>query len=169
MAFDKTTGNLWAADVGQNLWEEINIVKKGGNYGWAIREGAHPFGNYESKSAQTLIDPIYEYDHQVGKSITGGFVYRGKKFPSFKGTIFMLIIFRAKFMPLTMIKKPTRFWVITLFQARCFPSSLLVKMRKAKLISQWLPATVKVSTSYYPAQLQLQLIRLQQKLLKFQL
>ena len=85
MAFDKTTGNLWAADVGQNLWEEINIVKKGGNYGWAIREGAHPFGNYESKSAQTLIDPIYEYDHRVGKSITGGFVYRGKKIPELQG------------------------------------------------------------------------------------
>ncbi|MEY4946626.1 MAG: Quinoprotein glucose dehydrogenase precursor, partial [Planctomycetota bacterium] len=85
MAFDKTTGNLWAADVGQNLWEEINIVKKGGNYGWAVREGAHPFGNYESKSAQTLIDPIYEYDHRVGKSITGGFVYRGKKIPELQG------------------------------------------------------------------------------------
>jgi len=85
MAFDKTTGNLWAADVGQNLWEEINIIKKGGNYGWAIREGAHPFGNYESKSAQTLIDPIYEYDHRVGKSITGGFVYRGKKIPELQG------------------------------------------------------------------------------------
>lgn len=85
MAFDKSTGNLWAADVGQNLWEEINIVKKGGNYGWAIREGAHPFGNYESKSAQTLIDPIYEYDHRVGKSITGGFVYRGKKIPELQG------------------------------------------------------------------------------------
>ena len=85
MAFDKTTGNLWAADVGQNLWEEINIIKKGGNYGWAIREGAHPFGNYESKSAQTVIDPIYEYDHRVGKSITGGFVYRGKKIPELQG------------------------------------------------------------------------------------
>ena len=85
MAFDKSTGNLWAADVGQNLWEEINIIKKGGNYGWAIREGAHPFGNYESKSAQTLIDPIYEYDHRVGKSITGGFVYRGKKIPELQG------------------------------------------------------------------------------------
>lgn len=85
MAFDKSTGNLWAADVGQNLWEEINIVKKGGNYGWAVREGAHPFGNYESKSAQTLIDPIYEYDHRVGKSITGGFVYRGKKIPELQG------------------------------------------------------------------------------------
>lgn len=85
MAFDKTTGNLWAADVGQNLWEEINIVKKGGNYGWALREGAHPFGNYESKSAQTLIDPIYEYDHRVGKSITGGFVYRGKMIPELQG------------------------------------------------------------------------------------
>jgi quinoprotein glucose dehydrogenase len=85
MAFDKTTGNLWAADVGQNLWEEINIVKKGGNYGWAIREGAHPFGNYESKSAQNLIDPVFEYDHRMGKSITGGFVYRGKKIPELQG------------------------------------------------------------------------------------
>jgi len=85
MAFDKTTGNLWAADVGQNLWEEINIVKKGGNYGWAIREGAHPYGNTESKSAQNLIDPVFEYDHRMGKSITGGFVYRGKKIPELQG------------------------------------------------------------------------------------
>ena len=85
MAFDKTTGNLWAADVGQNLWEEINIVKKGGNYGWAIREGAHPYGNSESKSAQNLIDPVFEYDHRMGKSITGGFVYRGKKIPELQG------------------------------------------------------------------------------------
>ena len=85
MAFDKTTGNLWAADVGQNLWEEINIVKKGGNYGWALREGAHPFGKYEPKAAQNLIDPVFEYDHRMGKSITGGFVYRGKKIPELQG------------------------------------------------------------------------------------
>jgi glucose/arabinose dehydrogenase len=85
MAFDKSTGNLWAADVGQNLWEEVNIVKKGGNFGWAIREGAHPFGNTESKSSQNLIDPVFEYDHQMGKSITGGLVYRGKKIPELQG------------------------------------------------------------------------------------
>lgn len=85
MAFDKKTGNLWAADVGQNLWEEINIVKKGGNYGWSLREGAHPFGNGSAQSYSNLIDPVFEYDHQMGKSITGGFVYRGKKIPELEG------------------------------------------------------------------------------------
>lgn len=77
MSFDRKTGSLWAADVGQNLWEEINLIVKGGNYGWNLREGLHPFSpNLKEKPAE-FIDPVWEYHHEVGKSITGGVVYRG--------------------------------------------------------------------------------------------
>ncbi|QDU38410.1 Quinoprotein glucose dehydrogenase B precursor [Maioricimonas rarisocia] len=85
LGFDRETGHLWAADVGQNLWEEINIVTNGGNYGWNRREGMHPFGREGADASDDLIDPIWEYDHQVGKSITGGVVYRGKKLPELYG------------------------------------------------------------------------------------
>lgn len=85
MAFDRATGVLWAADVGQNLWEEIDIIQKGGNYGWSVREGLHPFGKNGNRSSQGMIDPIFEYHHDVGKSITGGFVYRGEKVPELQG------------------------------------------------------------------------------------
>jgi len=85
MAFDRETGTFWAADVGQNLWEEIDIVKKGGNYGWSVREGNHAFGPKGSDAKPELVEPIWEYDHQVGKSITGGVVYRGKKHPDLVG------------------------------------------------------------------------------------
>ncbi len=85
IAFDRETGMLWAGDVGQNLWEEIDLIVKGGNYGWSVRESAHPFGPNGSGPRADLIDPIWEYDHQVGKSITGGFVYRGKKVPELQG------------------------------------------------------------------------------------
>lgn len=86
MSFDRKTGTLWAADVGQNLWEEINIIKAGGNYGWNVREGRHwfrPDGNDGKRS--DLIDPIFEYNHEVGKSITGGTVYRGTRVPELVG------------------------------------------------------------------------------------
>ncbi len=79
LAFDNKTGALWMADVGQDLQEEINLVKKGGNYGWRRREGSYPFGNVSSDVPS--IDPLWEYDHQVGKSITGGLVVRGSKIP----------------------------------------------------------------------------------------
>jgi len=85
MAFDPETGTLWAADVGQDLWEEINIIVKGGNYGWNLREGKHRFGRSGSDGRPDLIDPVWEYHHSVGKSITGGVVYRGKKFPELVG------------------------------------------------------------------------------------
>lgn len=86
MSFDQTTGTLWAADVGQNLWEEINIIRSGGNYGWNVREGRHwfrPDGNDAPR--EDLIDPIYEYHHDIGKSITGGTVYRGTRVPELAG------------------------------------------------------------------------------------
>ncbi len=85
MSFDRKTGTLWAGDVGQNMWEEINIITKGGNYGWNIREALHPFAPSFKDKPKELIDPIWEYDHDIGKSITGGSVYRGKKVPALDG------------------------------------------------------------------------------------
>jgi quinoprotein glucose dehydrogenase len=85
MAFDNATGLLWAADVGQDTWEEINIIRPGGNYGWDLREGKHKFGPAGSDERPDLIEPIWEYHHDVGKSITGGNVYRGKKVPQLAG------------------------------------------------------------------------------------
>src|SRR5262249_17730726 len=76
MAFDRKTGRLWAADVGQNLWEEICLIEKGGNYGWNPRESLHPFGNKGVDANKDMIDPIWEDHHAVGKSITGGALSR---------------------------------------------------------------------------------------------
>lgn len=84
-SFDPKTGALFAADVGQDEWEEIDLVEKGGNYGWNPREGAHCYEPRENCKTAGLIDPIHEYDHVAGLSITGGFVYRGKKIPSLEG------------------------------------------------------------------------------------
>jgi len=85
MAFDRETGVLWAADVGQDIWEEIDIIVGGGNYGWSVREGQHPFGQNGVEARPDLIDPIFEYHHDIGKSITGGNVYRGKLVPQLVG------------------------------------------------------------------------------------
>ncbi len=85
MAFDQKTGKLWAGDVGQNIYEEIDIIVKGGNYGWSKREGLHPFGIDGVDTNPKMIDPIWEYDHDIGKSITGGSVYRGKRLPELDG------------------------------------------------------------------------------------
>ncbi|MBY0524641.1 MAG: PQQ-dependent sugar dehydrogenase [Gemmataceae bacterium] len=85
MAFDRKTGRLWAADVGQNLYEEINLIEKGGNYGWNRREGLHPFGARGTGPSKEFIEPIWEYHHDIGKSITGGHVYRGKRLPELDG------------------------------------------------------------------------------------
>jgi glucose/arabinose dehydrogenase len=82
MHFDRETGELWAGDVGQNLWEEIDLIVKGGNYGWNKREGKHDFAG---KAAPDLIDPVVDYSHREGVSVTGGFVYRGKAIEGLRG------------------------------------------------------------------------------------
>lgn len=80
IAFDKANGRLWCGDVGQELWEEVNVISKGGNYGWSNREGSHPFGNYPKvEGVSAPIEPVWEYDHTIGKSVTGGRVYRAKR------------------------------------------------------------------------------------------
>lgn len=85
MSFDRETGLCWAGDVGQDLWEEINIIKKGGNYGWNLREGKHKFGPGGVGPSKDFVEPIFEYHHDIGKSITGGHVYRGKRLPELVG------------------------------------------------------------------------------------
>ena len=67
------------------MWEEIDIVKKGGNYGWSIREGTHLFANTPGAENVSVVEPVWEYDHRIGKSITGGYVYRGLKLPELAG------------------------------------------------------------------------------------
>jgi len=85
MAFDAKTGQLWLADVGQELWEEIDLVRKGGNYGWNDREGRHKFTRFGAEAGPKYVEPIWEYHHTVGRSITGGNVYRGKAVPQLAG------------------------------------------------------------------------------------
>lgn len=83
-SFDTATGRLWAGDVGQNAWEEIDRVEVGENYGWNDREGAHCF-DPPSGCADTFRDPHAEYDHSLGSSVTGGYVYRGTDVPDLAG------------------------------------------------------------------------------------
>lgn len=89
IAFDRKTEKLWAGEVGQNTWEEVIIIERGGNYEWNQREGFHKFTEFQkpkpgpapAKLVGKMIPPIFEYHHEVGKSITGGNVYRGKDVP----------------------------------------------------------------------------------------
>ena len=83
-SFDRQSGELWLADVGQNAWEEVDRVTLGGNFGWRCREGAHDF-NGTCGPAQSLIEPVAEYSHDLGSSITGGYVYRGSSVPALQG------------------------------------------------------------------------------------
>jgi uncharacterized repeat protein (TIGR03806 family) len=83
-SFDRVNGALWVADVGQGAWEEIDRVTAGGNYGWRCREGAHTF-NGNCGGATDLIDPVAEYAHTEGSSVTGGHVYRGTAHPQLVG------------------------------------------------------------------------------------
>jgi len=94
-AFDTLTGDLYIADVGQGDWEEVNFqpaASNGGeNWGWRCREGAHDFNGTEATvgcELQTLLDPIHEYSHDFGCSISGGEVYRGCAIPDLHGTYF---------------------------------------------------------------------------------
>ena len=91
-SFDRQTGDMWVADVGQNQWEEVSFEVAGsaggGNYGWKCKEGDNTFSAGACVSGATLTDPIFEYPHNNttgGSSITGGFVYRGDDYPALNG------------------------------------------------------------------------------------
>jgi glucose/arabinose dehydrogenase len=76
-SFDNATGTLYIADVGQDTWEEIDIGQAGANYGWNHFEGPATFPGGDAISAGQVVAPIYSYNHTVGHSITGGYVFHG--------------------------------------------------------------------------------------------
>ena len=86
-SFDPVTGWMWAGDVGQNSWEEIDIIEKGKNYGWRIMEGNHCYNPSSDCDTSGLTLPIWEYGHDDNGncSITGGYMYRGSQFPELYG------------------------------------------------------------------------------------
>ncbi len=86
MSFDRETGDLWTGDVGQDLWEMIYRIERGGNYGWSVNEGSHPFRLERRRGPGAFLPPIVEHDHANFRSITGGFVYRGRRLPELTGS-----------------------------------------------------------------------------------
>jgi glucose/arabinose dehydrogenase len=90
ISFDRATGQLWAGDVGQVTWEEIDIIQSGKNYGWDCREGFDPYEPADQRSdactdAGPLTDPVWAYGRDQGISVTGGYVYRGQASPDLVG------------------------------------------------------------------------------------
>lgn len=101
-SFDMATGDLWVGDVGQDKWEEVDVVESGGNYGWSAKEGTHCF-NEDPCDEGPWIDPIVEYKHNDdnGVTIAGGYVYRGSAIPELVGTYLYADTYYGRFWALT--------------------------------------------------------------------
>jgi len=84
MSFDRETGELWVGDVGWELWEMVHRVDRGGNYGWSIMEGPNPVHPNEKPGPAPITPPQLSLNHTEAASITGGFMYHGKRFPKLR-------------------------------------------------------------------------------------
>ena len=84
ITFDRETGHLWAGNVGQDRWEMIHLVRRGENYGWSLYEGSHPFFLNRKPGPTPIVKPTIEHPHSEARSITGGVVYYGSKFPELR-------------------------------------------------------------------------------------
>jgi uncharacterized repeat protein (TIGR03806 family) len=85
MSFHPDDGTLYVGDVGQDLWEMIWIARRGGNYGWSVREGSHDFHPHKPAGPGPILPPLVEHPHIDCRSITGGYVYRGSRLPELDG------------------------------------------------------------------------------------
>ena len=84
-SFDVLTGDLWVGEIGQNLFEEVSVVRGGENHGWNVYEGFWEFSDQYRKPAVKYTPPIISYRRSLGVSVTGGYVYRGARNPSYQG------------------------------------------------------------------------------------
>ena len=85
-SFDRKNGELWVGEVGQDLWESVLQIKKGGNYGWSVKEATHDFRPERKKGPDPILTPAYEHAHSEFRSLTGGFVYRGTRLKDLIGS-----------------------------------------------------------------------------------
>lgn len=85
MSFDRLNGDLWVGDVGWELWELVDRVERGGNYGWSVVEGRQPVHPEGRRGPTPILPPTYEHPHSEAASITGGYVYRGSRLPDLVG------------------------------------------------------------------------------------
>ncbi|MCH8923118.1 MAG: PQQ-dependent sugar dehydrogenase, partial [Planctomycetes bacterium] len=83
--FDPKTGNLWAGEVGQDLWEMVYLIRRGGNYGWSVSEGGHPFRPQRKTGPTPILPPVTFHAHSEARSLTGGYVYRSKRLSDLRG------------------------------------------------------------------------------------
>lgn len=85
MDYDHQSDQLWVGQNGQDLWEQVYLVRKGENYGWSVNEGSHPFYLQRPTGPQPISMPTAEHHHSESRSLTGGIVYRGTQFPELDG------------------------------------------------------------------------------------
>src|SRR5690349_4370330 len=85
ITYDAKTDQRWVGQNGQDLWEQAYLVKKGDNYGWSVMEGSHPFYTNRRSGPAPFAKPTVEHHHSEARSLTGGVVYRGEKYPELKG------------------------------------------------------------------------------------
>lgn len=85
MTLDQKTGQIWVGNGGQDLWETAYLVERGANYGWSVYEGSHPFYLNRKLGPAPLTKPTLEHSHSESRSLTGGIVYYGSRFPELRG------------------------------------------------------------------------------------
>jgi len=83
--FDRQTGQLWVTQNGQDLWEQVYLVRRGENYGWSVQEGGHPFYPNRPQGPGEIVPPVADHHHTAARSLTGGVVYYGSKLPELHG------------------------------------------------------------------------------------
>ncbi len=94
-SWDTVTGDLWVGDIGQNLFENVRIVRNGENHGWNVYEGFTEFSDRYRRKGETYIPPVLSYRRKDGVSVTAGYVYRAKKDSSYYGA-FIFADFESK-------------------------------------------------------------------------